>query len=159
MSPRAAWRLESYGFSRVYDYTAGKADWLAFDLPYQGSAQLIGPLLTRDVTTSSPHERLGHVQEQLATSPHGLVVVVNDAGIVIGALRSDKLQGDPDSWVEDLMREGPSTVRPSEEVEALLTRMRRANSATVVVTRSDGTLLGLFERARAEEALQTRNQQ
>ncbi len=49
------------------------------------------------------------------------------------------------------MHEGPSTVRPSEEIEALVERMQRANSANVIVTRSDGTLIGLFERARAEQ--------
>ena len=40
MSPRAAWRLEAAGFSPVYDYAAGKADWLAADLPFEGTAQL-----------------------------------------------------------------------------------------------------------------------
>ena len=28
MSPRAAWRLLQLGFERVYDYTAGKIDWI-----------------------------------------------------------------------------------------------------------------------------------
>jgi len=27
MSPRAAWRLESIGFARVYDHVAGKWSW------------------------------------------------------------------------------------------------------------------------------------
>ena len=30
MSNRAAWRLESLGFTQVYRYTAGKRDWFAF---------------------------------------------------------------------------------------------------------------------------------
>ena len=42
MSPRAAWRLEAAGFSPVYDYVAGKSDWLAADLPFEGTAQLAG---------------------------------------------------------------------------------------------------------------------
>ncbi|MDQ4131381.1 MAG: hypothetical protein M3133_10425, partial [Actinomycetota bacterium] len=67
-------------------------------------------------------------------------------------------EADPDAPVEDVMREGPSTVRPSEEVEALLKRMQDADSETVVVTRSDGTLLGLFERTRAQQALQEADQ-
>ncbi len=33
MSPRAAARLETLGFSRVYDYVGGKRDWLAAALP------------------------------------------------------------------------------------------------------------------------------
>ncbi|MDP9404293.1 MAG: rhodanese-like domain-containing protein [Actinomycetota bacterium] len=33
MSPRAAWRLEHLGFAQVYDYVAGKVDWMAAGLP------------------------------------------------------------------------------------------------------------------------------
>ena len=38
MSPRAAWRLETLGFERVYDYVGGKADWLGHALPREGEA-------------------------------------------------------------------------------------------------------------------------
>ena len=43
MSPRAAWRLEAAGFAPVYDYVAGKSDWLAADLPFEGTARLATP--------------------------------------------------------------------------------------------------------------------
>ena len=36
MSPRAAWRLEQLGFTAVYDYTAGKVDWIAAGQPTEG---------------------------------------------------------------------------------------------------------------------------
>jgi hypothetical protein len=36
MSSRAAWRLEAAGFGPVHHYVAGKADWLAADLPFFG---------------------------------------------------------------------------------------------------------------------------
>ncbi len=39
MSPRAAWRLEHFGFEEVYDYVLGKADWLAAGLPTDGSGE------------------------------------------------------------------------------------------------------------------------
>ncbi|MDQ3931392.1 MAG: CBS domain-containing protein [Actinomycetota bacterium] len=103
------------------------------------------------MATCGPHERFGHVHDRLAASPHGVVVVLNHAGVVAGALRSGELEAHPDALVEQVMHEGPSTVRPSEEIEALVERMQRANSANVIVTRSDGTLIGLFERARAEQ--------
>ena len=38
MSLRAAARLESLGFTNVYDYEAGKADWFAAGLPREGDA-------------------------------------------------------------------------------------------------------------------------
>src|SRR5690348_9140736 len=53
MSPRAAWRLEAAGFGPVYDYAAGKADWLAADLPFEGSAQLAGMFTRRGVATAA----------------------------------------------------------------------------------------------------------
>lgn len=33
-----AYRLETLGFSEVYDYTAGEVDWLAHGLPTEGEA-------------------------------------------------------------------------------------------------------------------------
>ena len=37
LSPRAAARLEELSFREVYDYVAGKADWLAAGLPSEGT--------------------------------------------------------------------------------------------------------------------------
>ena len=51
MSLRAAWRLEAIGFGPVYDYVAGKADWLAAGLPFEGTAQLAGMFARRGVAT------------------------------------------------------------------------------------------------------------
>jgi hypothetical protein len=53
MSPRAAWRLEAAGFGPVYDYAAGKMDWLAADLRFEGAARLAGMFTRRGVATAS----------------------------------------------------------------------------------------------------------
>ena len=53
MSPRAAWRLEAARFGPVYDYAAGKTDWMAADLPFEGTARLAGMLTRRGVATAS----------------------------------------------------------------------------------------------------------
>ncbi len=45
MSPRAAWRLESLGFTRVYDYVAGKVDWFAAGFPREGRLAQAMPLV------------------------------------------------------------------------------------------------------------------
>jgi hypothetical protein len=37
----------------VYDYVAGKSDWLAADVPFEGTAQLAGLLIRREVATVS----------------------------------------------------------------------------------------------------------
>lgn len=49
MSPRAAWGLEATGFGPVYDYVSTKSDWLAADLPYEGTARLAGRFTRRGV--------------------------------------------------------------------------------------------------------------
>jgi len=46
--------------------------------------------------------------------------------------------------VGTVMRFGISTVRPSEDAAALAYRMGHRQVTRVVVTRSDGTLIGLF---------------
>ncbi len=146
MSPRAAWRLESLGFERVYDYVPGKADWLAYGLPHEGNADLIAPLVTADVPTCGVHERLGAVRDRLDASRFGMLVVLNAEGVVLGRLGRSALDAGDDTAVDELMREGPATVRPSEEAEPLLERMVRADVDGVIVTSSDGRLLGVFQR-------------
>ncbi len=50
----------------------------------------------------------------------------------------------PEAEAGSVMRFGVSTVRPSEDAAALAHRMGHAEVTRVVVTRSDGTLVGLF---------------
>ena len=145
MSPRAAWRLEAAGFGPVYDYVDGKADWLAADLPFEGTARLAGMFTRREVATASEdtpvREALGRVRER----GFGPALVLNHAGVVMGIARRDELESAaPETGTGALVRFGVSTVRPSERVAGLVRRMRRAEVSRVVVTRSDGTLVGLF---------------
>jgi len=51
------------------------------------------------------------------------------------------------------MTPGPSTVRPSARLEAMIERMRRQNLTNLPVTASDGRLVGLLNPRDAEEAL------
>lgn len=155
MSPRAAWRLETLGF-QTYDYVAGKADWLAFGLRYEGYAGLAGDHVTTDVATCSLADSLRDVRGQLASSRFGMLVVLNADGVVLGRLNLNVLEdtGDGDVEVRQVMYEGPTTVRPSEELAPLAERMRRAEVDGVLVTRSDGRLLGMLERDVAQRALE-----
>jgi hypothetical protein len=142
MSPRAAWRLEQLGFGRSIDYVGGKMDWLDFDLPWEGSAHLVGAELDRDVPTCTVGEKASEVRERLS-SPR-FCVVVFDGGVVAGSLDEEALRGNGDEFVERRMREGPGTVRASEEPAPLAERMRRKNLEDVIVTRPDGRLVGVY---------------
>jgi CBS domain-containing protein len=148
MSTRAAWRLEGAGLGPVYDYVAGKTDWLAAGLPYEGSAQLVGSYLREHPPTVSVGGTFAEARAAREAAGFGPVVVVNAAGVVLGVLRSEDLDradaGDEKDTVDRSMHFGVSTVRPSEEVAQLAHRMQHAGTSRVVVTRSDGVLVGVF---------------
>ena len=154
MSPRAAWRLESLGFTEVYDYEGGKANWGAFGLPLEGT---IGPRASEhvrpDVPTCSLEEPLQEVRVRLRASEWGTCLVVNQQQVVLGRLGRRALASEDDVTVEEAMSAGPSTVRPNVTVEAMLERMHRQSLSNVVVTRLDGMLLGLLRREDAERLL------
>jgi CBS domain-containing protein len=145
MSPRAAWRLEAAGFGPVYDYAAGKGDWLAADLPFAGTARLAGTVTRRGVATVAEGTPAAEAWRLLEAQGFEPVVVLNRAGVVMGAAYRDKLSAAAgQAAVATVMRFGVSTVRPSEDAAALAHRMGHAGVTRVVVTRSDGTLVGLF---------------
>ena len=150
MSPRAAWRLEAAGFGPVYDYAAGKTDWLAADLPFEGTARLAGMLTRRGVATASERTPAAEALRLLQAQGFGPVMVLNQAGVVMGAAYRHNLESAPaNAEVGTVMRFGISTVRPSEDAGALAHRMQHAQVTRVVVTRPDGTLVGLFLAADA----------
>ena len=145
MSPRAAWRLEAAGFGQVYDYAAGKADWLAADLPFEGTARLAGKATRRGVATVSDDTPAAEALRLLDAQGFGPVLIVNEANVVMGAAYRDGLaEAAEDAATGSVMRFGVSTVRPSEDADALAARLTSAGVTRVVVTRSDGTLIGLF---------------
>ncbi len=83
--------------------------------------------------------------------------VVNDEQVVLGRLGRTARAGEGDVGVEQAMSAGPSTVRPSLELERAVERMRGQNLSTLPVTSSEGRLLGLLERDTAEQALRELN--
>src|SRR6266581_292094 len=122
MSPRAAWRLESFGFTEVYDYAAGKLDWLAAGLPTEGTnadRPRAGDVARRDVPTCHPGERLGDVAQRVTAAAWEACVVVNDESVVLGLLRTRELGEDPDQMIEQAMRPGPSTFRPFVPIQEM----------------------------------------
>jgi signal-transduction protein with cAMP-binding, CBS, and nucleotidyltransferase domain len=146
MSPRAASRLESLGFSRVYDYVAGKADWGSSGLPLEGRADGSTRVL-RVVATDVPTCRLDElVPDVAARLPDGwdICIVTNEDDIVLGVLGRRALRSDQQATAEDAMTAGPSTIRPSARLKDIAIRMRDQNLTRTIVTRSDGVLLGVL---------------
>jgi Mg/Co/Ni transporter MgtE len=156
MSPRAAWRLESLGFYLVYDYVAGKADWGSSGLPLEGmhdSTTRVGAHLRRDVPTCRLEERLRDVQARVTAAGWDSCFVVNEDQVVLGRLGRRALARKDDLPVEEAMTSGPSTVRPSLELDRAVERMRTQDLGTLAVTTSDGKLVGVLEQKTALKAL------
>jgi Mg/Co/Ni transporter MgtE len=147
MSPRAAWRLESFGFGEVYDYVAGKLDWLAAGLPTEGTnakRPRAGDVSRKDVPTVHLDERLGEVRERTRALGWDAAVVINSERVVLGLLRSKELDKDPDLRIEEAMRPGPSTFRPYVSIKEMAKQMAEHKLESSPVTTSDGRLVGLL---------------
>ncbi|MDE3133199.1 MAG: CBS domain-containing protein [Acidobacteriota bacterium] len=150
MSPRAAHRLTSLGFSRVYDYAASKVDWLAHGLPAEGTAAdrpTAGSLARDDAATCALDTTAGEALAMIAESPYGFALATNADGVLLGRVRRSTLETvTGERAVEAILEPGPSTIRPHEAVAELRARLERPDVRTLVVTRPDGTLVGVVPR-------------
>ena len=156
MSPRAACRLESLGFTNVFDYVTGLADWTANGLPTEGTLTSVlkaADVVQRDVQTCRPAERLGDVAKRVKAAGENMCIVTSEGGVVLGRLRSDALEGDPDTAVEAVMESGPATIRPDTGLAEFTEHMRTRKVGSIVVTTSTGQLIGVLYRKDAEAKL------
>jgi CBS domain-containing protein len=146
MSPRAACRLQTLGFTQVHDYMPGKVDWLARNLPIEGTgtnAPTIGRFLLDDVVVAAPEEAIADVRSRVAASPHS-VALVTESGVLIGRLRASHLENTSgSSTAAAVMEPGPSTLRPHELSESTHARLTGKGLHYAIVTDPDGRLLGI----------------
>jgi Mg/Co/Ni transporter MgtE len=140
----------------VYDYVAGMADWGSFGLPIEGthdSSTRVGAHVRTDAPTCRPDDRLPDVRRRVGAQGWDACFVTDGSSVVLGRLGRAALGGSDDASVEEAMTLGPSTVRPSFELEKAVARMRNENLTSLPVTRSDGVLIGVLRRDDAERAL------
>ncbi|MCH7652349.1 MAG: CBS domain-containing protein [Chloroflexi bacterium] len=144
------------GFTRVYDYEAGKGDWFAAGLPREGrSASLprAGDVARHDDVTCGLTDSLGNVAGKTREAGKDACIVTTSGGVVLGRVPGKALDGDPDALVEAIMDAGPTTVRTNEPLEPLYQRMVSRNVESLLVTTSDGRLVGSLYRADVERTL------
>ena len=134
MSPRAACRLETLGFDPglVFDYVEGKARWLAYGLPREGSAAAVpyaGEFVDADPATCALDTPLADVHDALAATGYGFALVLTAGRILVGRVRRSALSSvAASSTAEDVMEPGPSTVRPNMRADNWLSVSPRATS-------------------------------
>ena len=102
-------------------------------------------VVRRDVPTCSLGERVGDVRSRVAAMWEACVVVSEDR-VVLGLLRAAELRADAALLVEQVMRPGPSTYRPSVSVAEMRRIMTDRDLDSSPVTTSDGKLVGLVTR-------------
>jgi predicted transcriptional regulator len=153
LSPRAAWRLESFGFTQVFDYWAGKVDWLASGLPIEGKdAHVLRAKdgMRRDFPTCRLSDQVRDVGHSLQAAGHDGCVVVNDAGVVLGYLGAESFDAAGERTADQVMQPGPSTVRPHVPLAEMANYMRERAIDTILVTTANGQWLGMLYRQDAE---------
>lgn len=149
-------RLDLLGFEHVYRYAAGKWDWFAHGLPMLGTrAQQpqAKDIARRDVPTCGLNEPVGEAHRRAQAAGWEVCIVVAEGGVVLGRLRRDAWNAPPATPVEDVMENGPTTVRPDELLAPLVERMQKRKVVSILVADSDGVLIGSIERVDAEAYL------
>jgi CBS domain-containing protein len=139
----------------VYDYRAGKQDWLAAGLPTEGeqaSEPRAGGFARKDVPVCRLDERVGDVRERVRAAGWNACVAVNAELIVLGLLRADQLDAQDEARVEEAMRPGPSTFRAHVPIEEMAHFMIDHNMESAPVTTPEGRLLGMLLREDAARA-------
>ena len=156
MGPRAAVRLDRLGFEHVYLYAAGKWDWFAHELPMLGERAKLPQakdVVKRDVPTCAITDTVGEAHRRAQAAGWELCIVVAEGRIVQGRLRREAWNAAPDTLAEDVMENGPTTVRPDELLAPLVERMQKRKVAEILVATPDGVLLGNITRTDAEAYL------
>lgn len=152
MSPRAACRLETLGFTQVFDYVAGKKDWIAQGLPTEGTVAAdprAGDVARPDPPTCGLDDRVGAARAETEAREWDTCVVTSEDGCVLGRLRGEAFDNS-EALVEEAMESGPTTQRPDVRIGPLTQRMRERGVQQMLVSTPSGRLVGILYREDAE---------
>ena len=100
-----------------------------------------------DAVTCRLDDRVGEVMPRVEESPYGFALATSADGVLLGRLRRSRCEGKYDALVEEVMEEGPSTVRPDTAAPELAERLAKRDLKTAVVSTPEGRLLGVVLRS------------
>src|SRR5689334_3348283 len=155
MSRRAAARLQSMDFQRVFAYVGGKVDWMAYGLPVergQAMPPVVGELVNRDVPRCRVGDSIDAARQAAYEMGMDVCPVVDGDGVLVGLCTRNTLHAHPSIAVDLVMEPGPITARPSMPVKDALDILDRKKTRTLIVTTPDGKLIGCFDRRAATAA-------
>ena len=143
LSARASARLVQMGFTAVHDLIGGRAAWTLLGLPTEGSE---GD--RRRVAEFLDEAETVEVGATIAAMPTGSsddpVAVIDDAGVLLGAVDRVAVSLDPSTPVTQAMVPAPGTIRPDVTVDDALAQLRDDGLPYTFVTTARGELLGLL---------------
>ncbi len=132
-------------------------DWFASGGRREGreaSRPRAGDVARADVPTCRLDERRADLAARVRAAGWSQCVVVDDDRVVLGLLEGEALDGGA-ATAADAMREGPTTIRPHVTLDDTVKSLAAHRREQVLVTTSDGRLVGLLRRADAERRLST----
>ncbi|HEX6175990.1 MAG TPA: CBS domain-containing protein [Candidatus Binatia bacterium] len=97
-----------------------------------------------ELPTCRIDEPVGQAGARAQERGYSLCPVVNQNGIVLGLIGKGDWDSDPTASAEQLMDSAPTTLRPSDPLEKAKQMLNESNRGAVLVTNSDGRLLGAF---------------
>jgi Mg/Co/Ni transporter MgtE len=133
---------------------------LSYGLPTEGEGAAkarAGQVVRTDVPTCELTVRVGEVRDCARSAGWDTCVVINRARVVLGLVRDEALAAPAETPVEEVMEAGPASVRPDEDLGALVERLQDEEVAAILVTTPDGRLIGMLRRVDAERRLAETN--
>ena len=124
-------------------------DWLAYGLPVEKKdhgVTMVIEQLRMEFPIARLDDRVSDVRLRMEQTGFATAPVLNNEGILLGLLESPNVNIDPAATVESVMNPGPTTVRPSVSVGNAVKQLDKLNTDELLITSSDGRLLGVFRR-------------
>jgi len=134
------------GFHDVYDYAAGKADWIAMGMPmfWRDATPRIEDVARKDAPICAAQDAVAVVRAKLPKDWNVCVVLDSDR-IVLG-LADFSNETDPNQLISDVMRPAPLTFRPGLTVQEVCEYLKARKVETALVTKSTGEFIGVLRR-------------
>ncbi|HEY7168527.1 MAG TPA: CBS domain-containing protein [Candidatus Binatia bacterium] len=132
-------------------------DWLAFGLPAEGDEKpaLLVNHIDRRVPTCRVPDPVERARQNAAAMGFTICPVINEGNVVLGLIRGNGSEGDPAAAVGEIMEFGPKTLRPGSSVQEARKIAEKNGWTEILVTSSDGKLLGIFKAGTKKEQKST----
>jgi len=143
------------GFEQVYDYHAGKLDWIAHGDPVEGEQATepkLGDFASDSVVTCGLDDQVGRVGARIEESAFPFGLVIGEGRVLLGRLRSSMLDCDPRFIAEEVMEPGPKTFRPHKSAAGVAAELGKRDLRWAIVTTPEGELIGVAARTDLEAA-------